>query len=51
MVGAGFARLQENFFFDGAGQELSSRRVVLRVRFYNQDQKAVITVKVLGSGR
>lgn len=36
---------QENFFFDGAGQELSSRRVVLRVRFYNQDQKAVITVK------
>ncbi len=37
---------QENFFFDGAQQELSSRRVVLRVRFYNGDQKAVITVKV-----
>lgn len=37
---------QENFFFDGAGQELSSRRVVLRVRFYNHDKKAVITVKV-----
>lgn len=36
---------QENFFFDGAGQELSSRRVVLRVRFYNHDKKAVITVK------
>ncbi|KAL4444307.1 hypothetical protein ABPG75_012044 [Micractinium tetrahymenae] len=36
---------QENYFFDGAAQELSSRRVVLRVRFYNQDKKAVITVK------
>lgn len=36
---------QENFFFDGTGQELSSRRVVLRVRFYDVDKKAVITVK------
>jgi len=37
---------QENFFFDGSQQELSSRRVVLRVRFYDTDKKAVITVKV-----
>ena len=37
---------QENFFFDGAGGELSSRRVVLRVRFYGGDKKAVITLKV-----
>lgn len=41
---------QENYFFDGAAQELSSKRVVLRVRFYNQDAKAVITVKVGGWG-
>ena len=37
---------QENFFFDGAQKELSSQRVVLRVRFYNVDHKALITVKV-----
>lgn len=37
---------QENYFFDGSGQELSSKRVVLRVRFYNTDAKALITVKV-----
>ncbi|EFN57892.1 hypothetical protein CHLNCDRAFT_29986 [Chlorella variabilis] len=36
---------QENFFFDGASQELSSQRVVLRMRFYNKDAKALITVK------
>ena len=36
---------QENYFFDGAEQELSSRRVVLRVRFYNGDERAVVTVK------
>lgn len=36
---------QENYFFDGSGQELSSKRVVLRVRFYNKDAKALITVK------
>lgn len=39
---------QENFFFDGASQELSSQRVVLRMRFYNKDAKALITVKVGG---
>ena len=36
---------QENHFFDGAQKELSSQKVVLRVRFYGGDQKAVITVK------
>lgn len=36
---------QENFFFDGSNQELSSRRVVARVRFYNTDEKATLTVK------
>lgn len=43
---------QENYFFDGAGQELSSKRVVLRVRFYDVDRKAVLTVKVgaVGAG-
>jgi len=39
---------QENFFFDGSKQELSSQRVVLRVRFYGVDKKAVITLKVRG---
>jgi hypothetical protein len=37
---------QENYFFDGAEKELSSKRAVLRVRFYNKDEKAVITLKV-----
>lgn len=36
---------QENFFFDGANKELSSARVVLRVRLYDGDSKAVITCK------
>mmetsp|Transcript_6543 Transcript_6543/g.16897 ORF Transcript_6543/g.16897 Transcript_6543/m.16897 type:complete len:117 (+) Transcript_6543:297-647(+) len=36
---------QENVFFDGANQELSSQRVVLRVRFYNVNEKCVVTVK------
>ena len=36
---------QENWFFDGAAKELSSQRVVLRLRFYDKDRKAVITVK------
>lgn len=36
---------QENFFFDGSKQELSLQRVVLRVRFYDTDKKAVITLK------
>lgn len=41
---------QENFFFDGANKELNSQRAVLRLRFYNVDKKAVITVKVRESG-
>lgn len=36
---------QENHFFDGAKGELSSQRIVLRIRFYDGDQKAVITCK------
>ena len=36
---------QENFFFDGPSHELSSRRGVLRVRFYNKDKRALITLK------
>ena len=36
---------QENQFFDGSEQELSSQRVVLRVRFYNVAEKCVVTVK------
>jgi adenylate cyclase class IV len=36
---------QENFFFDGPNQELTSRRCVMRLRFFNTDEKAVITVK------
>lgn len=36
---------QENFFFDGVSQELTSRRCVMRLRFFNSDEKAVITVK------
>jgi hypothetical protein len=37
---------QENYFFDGPGRELSSKRVVLRLRFYDTDKKAVLTLKV-----
>jgi uncharacterized protein YjbK len=37
---------QENYFFDGPNQELSARRVVLRCRFYNKDEKAEIACKV-----
>ena len=36
---------QENCFFDGTEKELSSKRVVLRVRFYNMNEKCVVTVK------
>jgi len=36
---------QENYFFDGSSRELESTRSVLRLRFYNGDHKAVITVK------
>eukprot|EP00879_Flechtneria_rotunda_P016822 GHRR01017607.1.p1 GENE.GHRR01017607.1~~GHRR01017607.1.p1 ORF type:complete len:202 (+),score=60.18 GHRR01017607.1:305-910(+) len=36
---------QENYFFDGSKRELNSQRVVLRVRFYDHDKKAVLTLK------
>jgi uncharacterized protein YjbK len=38
--------VQENYFFDGHAKELNSRFVVLRVRFYDVDKKAVLTLKV-----
>lgn len=37
---------QANYFFDGPNQELNSRRVVLRVRTYDVDKKATVTLKV-----
>ncbi len=42
--------VQDNYFFDGPNRELNSRRVVLRLRTYNGDQKATITLKVWGRG-
>lgn len=36
---------QENFFFDGTNSELESQRAVLRVRFYDVDKKAILTLK------
>lgn len=36
---------QENFFFDGTQGELSGNRCVMRLRFFNTDEKAVLTVK------
>ena len=36
---------QENFFFDGPGKELAAERAVLRVRFYDTDRRALITLK------
>lgn len=43
--GAGPVYQQENFFFDGPGGELNGLRVVVRVRLYNKDQKATLTIK------
>lgn len=37
---------QENFFFDGEDKALSSNFVIMRIRFYNKTEKAVLTVKV-----
>ena len=36
---------QENFFFDGPNNKLGSTKTVLRVRWYNKNDQAVITVK------
>lgn len=37
---------QENIFFDGSKRELSKERIVVRTRFYNVDQRCLLTVKV-----
>ncbi|XP_061350819.1 triphosphate tunnel metalloenzyme 3 isoform X3 [Gastrolobium bilobum] len=36
---------QHNIFFDGAASELSARRAVLRLRFYNDDERCVVSLK------
>ncbi|KAA8522946.1 hypothetical protein F0562_009368 [Nyssa sinensis] len=36
---------QYNTFFDGAASELSSRRAILRLRFYDDDAKCVVSLK------
>lgn len=36
---------QENFFFDGCNGELNQRRIALRIRFYNGDQRCRLTSK------
>ncbi|KAF6140331.1 hypothetical protein GIB67_011350 [Kingdonia uniflora] len=37
--------LQENIFFDGSATELSSKRAVLRLRFYDNDSRCVVSLK------
>ena len=37
---------QENYFFDGGEGELSRHYHIMRLRFYNKDEKAILTVKV-----
>eukprot|EP00899_Mesostigma_viride_P026403 jgi/Mesvir1/6948/Mv09098-RA.1 len=37
--------MQENIFFDGANKELSSRSVVFRIRFYDENAKCTLTLK------
>lgn len=36
---------QDNFFLDGPSNELSSKRAVLRIRFYDVDKRALVTLK------
>ena len=36
---------QENFFLDGPHKELSSKLAVLRIRFYDVDKRALVTLK------
>jgi uncharacterized protein YjbK len=36
---------QENFFFDGADGELNSKRIALRLRFYNGNKRCLLTIK------
>ena len=42
---------QENYFFDGPNKELSAQRSVLRCRFYNHDQRALVTLKASSTPR
>ncbi|KAK3011454.1 hypothetical protein RJ639_012752 [Escallonia herrerae] len=37
--------VQENVFFDGAAAELTSSRAALRLRFYDLDSRAVLSLK------
>lgn len=37
---------QENIFFDGSENELSNTRTIVRTRFYNRDQRCLLTIKV-----
>ncbi|OIV99886.1 hypothetical protein TanjilG_26224 [Lupinus angustifolius] len=36
---------QHNLFFDGANSQLLSQRAVLRLRFYNDDERCVVSLK------
>jgi uncharacterized protein YjbK len=36
---------QHNLFFDGSDSELSSRRAILRLRFYGNDERCVVSLK------
>lgn len=38
---------QENIFFDGSERELSSKKVIVRTRFYNTDKRCLLTIKVV----
>ncbi|WJX95918.1 hypothetical protein P8452_77182 [Trifolium repens] len=39
---------QHNLFFDGVASELSSRHATLRFRFYNDDERCVVSLKSKG---
>lgn len=36
---------QEDFFFDGVQQELSTKNVILRIRFFNETERCVLALK------
>jgi len=37
--------MQENYFFDGDANQLEASLTVLRLRFYNTNEKATVTIK------
>ena len=37
---------QENIFFDGLDNELSNQRTIVRTRFYNTNERCLLTIKV-----